>query len=148
MGWMRVCEATKARLAIRACHRPIRGDKMVNSVWLYIVLFCTIAFSVSGCTNSRSGSPPAKNANSTPALVVHIPDHPEQNPKHFRIGDAKVDIDSFEAELRQRLASNEYSRIQVSTGKAGDKTFEELVASVAAENRIPIERLPPPTGDL
>ena len=76
-------------------------------------------------------SPHQESTVGTLSLLVYIPDHPEQNPTHFRIGKDYVTLGTFESELRSRLLSRQYFKIQVATGKVGNDHFEALAAKVA-----------------
>jgi hypothetical protein len=106
-----------------------------------------------GCGKVQRGadievSPHQESAVGALSLLVYIPDHPEQNPTHFRIGKDDVTLGKFESELRSRLLSHQYSKIQVATGKVGNDHFEALVAKVAHDFGILTETLPAPRSNF
>lgn len=115
---------------------------------MWRLFFVLLALMVVGCGQSQndSANPMLKSVSKT--LFVHVPDHPEFNPGSFVIGDENIDVSVFEAELRKRLSSKLYDKIELSTGKAGDEHFEALVKQIANESQTAIELLPPPRGTL
>ncbi len=108
------------------------------------LLVSLLMLSVGGCIQPKNDvSVPALLA-VTKSLFVHVPDHPKDNPGSFRIGDEAIDAAEFETELRKRLLSKQYDKIELSTGKAGDDHFEGLVKRIAIENQTAIVELPAP----
>lgn len=111
-------------------NRHVLGDRM----WR---LFFVLLLLVVGCMQSASKS-----------LFVYVPDHPQFNPGRFVIDNEEIDGSIFETELRKRLSSNQYNKIELSTGKVGDEHFEALIRQIADENHTAIVLLPPSRGSL
>lgn len=123
-------------------NREVPVGRMWRSFFFFLLL------TLVGCIRSENDSAKPMLQSNSKTLFVHVPDHPKFNPGSFVIGDEKIDASVFEAELRTRLSSKLYVRIELSTGKAGDAHFEALVKQIANENQTAIELLPRPRGSL
>lgn len=115
---------------------------------MWRLFFVLVVLVVVGCGRWENDSANPVLQSGAKALFVHVPDHPQTNPGSFVIGDEHVDVSVFETELRKRLSSKLYDKVELSTGKAGDERFESLVKQIAKENQTVIVLLPSPRGDL
>lgn len=115
---------------------------------MWRLFFVSLLLMVVGCIQSENDSAKPMLQSVSKTLFVHVPDHPQFNPGSFVIGDDKMDASVFEAELRKRLSSKLYDKIELSTGKAGDEHFEALVKQIANESQTALVLLPPPRGSL
>lgn len=115
---------------------------------MWRLFFVLLLPMVVGCIQSENDSAKPILQPVSQSLFVHVPDHPQFNPGRFVIGDDDIDVSVFETELRKRLLTKIYDKIELSTGKAGDEQFEALVKQIANENQMAIVFLPAPRGSL